>query len=133
MLAKATNDLLRRIVCQLVSKGWNKTLIGKALLGDNGQAHVNNWLKTDGDKVSDFGLKPLSNIAEQIGYEVHVVFLPKSDTTSEILEQIDNANETFADILKTKIDNYLNNKVVVPKFIKNNRGKIDQVLDEILK
>ena len=133
MLAKATNDLLRRIVCQLVSKGWNKTLIGKALLGDNGQAHVNNWLKTDGDKVSDFGLKPLSNIAEQIGYEVHVVFLPKTDPTSEILDQINNANETFADILKTKIDNYLDNKVVVPKFIKNNRGKIDQVLDEILK
>lgn len=132
MQSKETNELLRSVVHQLIAKGWNKTLIGKALLGDNGQGHVAHWLNIEGNKTNDFGLKPLTNIAGQINCEVHVVFLPKDGDTKEIKETLDEYNQSFANDLKEKVANYLGNRVTVPKFIKSSRGKIDKAIDDIL-
>ena len=56
MNSKETNALLRQMFNQLVDTGWAKTNIGKALLGDNGQGHVNHWLNTSNDKLLQYYL-----------------------------------------------------------------------------
>lgn len=132
MNCKDTNVHLRNAVNQLISDGWAKTNIGKTLLGDNSQGHVNHWLKQDGERVNDFGIKPLTTIADQVKYDVHVVFVPK-DTPKEIIDVFDKYNIEFVEKLKTAISKYLSNEISAPKFItRNNKSKIDMVIDDLL-
>lgn len=131
MNAKEANALLRSAVNELIANGWIKTSIGKTLLGDNGQGHVNHWLKTDGERVNDFGIKPLTNIADQINYDLHVVFLPR-ENVDDIVNELNKYNYDFIIKLKTAIERYLSKQISVPKFVRNNKSKIDQVLDKLL-
>lgn len=129
---KETNENLRAAINHLIAQGWLKTQIGKTLLGDNGQGHVNHWLKVDGLKTNDFGIKPLSTIANQIKHEVHVVFLPKN-TPENIINQLNEYNKEFIQKLYTAIDDYLRkDKSSDIKLTKKSKNKTDEVLDDLL-
>lgn len=133
MDCKTVNIYLRSAVNNLISKGWPKTNVGKTLLGDNGQGHVNHWLKQENGKTNDFGIKPLTNIANQIGYDVHIVFLPQNGK-EKLIEELDTNTLEFINELSNAIDNYLSNAVTAPKFInrQQSKNKIDAVLDGLL-
>ena len=133
MECKEVNVYLRSAVNDLIAKGWPKTNVGKTLLGDNGQGHVNHWLKQEDGKTNDFGIKPLTNIANQIGYEVHITFLPKTGK-EKLIEELDANTFEFIHELTDAIDKYLSNAVTTPKFInrQQTKNKIDAVLDGLL-
>lgn len=133
MNSRDTNECLREAVNDLITQGWPKTNVGKTLLGDNGQGHVNHWLKKEGGKINDFGIKPLNNIASQIGYDLHLVFLPK-EVDSKLVNNLNEYNIEFVKKLTDAIVKYLSNAVTAPKFINRESGKnkIDEVLDSML-
>ena len=133
MECKEVNVYLRSAVNDLIAKGWPKTNVGKTLLGDNGQGHVNHWLKQEDGKTNDFGIKPLTNIANQIGYDVHITFLPKTGK-EKLIEELDNNTFELIHELTNAINKYLSNAVTTPKFINRHqtKNKIDAVLDGLL-
>lgn len=131
MNSKDTNALLRQMVIGLIDAGWLKTNVGKALLGDNGQGHVNHWLNTNNDKINDFGIKPLINIANQIKYDVHIVFVPK-EGDDQFKEKLDNCNEQFVENLKNALVRFLSNSIPKPTYTRTSKSKIDKMLDELL-
>lgn len=126
------NSILRNKILHLINEGWLKTHIGRVLLGSNGQAHLNHFLKEDtkSGHPNDFGVKPLQKIASVIGYNVRIVFVPKNQhETEEHLEQL---NMHFIEDLDQSLINYLNNNVTSPVIAKSSRTQLDAVLDEIL-
>lgn len=131
MDSKSTNALLRKTVIDMINSGWGKTQVSRALLGDNGQGHVNHWLNLNGDKINDFGVKPLSNIATQVKHEVHIVFLPK-DGMDDVKQKLEEYNQNFVETLKNAIDKYLHIQTPKPIYISKNKSKIDKALDELL-
>ncbi len=129
---KDTNTTLRGMVLKLINVGWVKTTIGRILLGANGQTHMNHWLNLNQDgKTTDFGIKPLSRIADLIDYEVHVVFINRSKHQSEI-EIMNNLNIEFANELENSCTNALSNNIPKTSSIKNSRSPVDNILDELL-
>lgn len=129
---KETNEKLRAAINLLISQGWIKTQIGKTLLGDNGQGHVNHWLKVDGLKTNDFGIKPLSTIANQVKHDCHVVILPR-ETDPAIIEQLNQYNTEFIQTLYNAIDEYLRKgKSSDIKLVRKTKNKTDEVLDDLL-
>ena len=132
MLLKDVNITLRGLVNRLITQGWVKTQVGRILLGANGQAHLNHWMKNNDDgSVNDFGIRPLQKLAALIGYEVHVVFLPPSKTEKD-LEYIENQNNTFVTELESRVNDVLSNNIPTAKITRTSRGQIDNVLDDLI-
>lgn len=130
MLIDDTNELLRNCINELINSGWLKTHIGKVLLGPNGQAHLNHFLKDeDGELPNNFGIKPLQKVGQVIGYDAHVVFIHPGDDAA-----VDGAlacNQKFVNELVEKLVAHLSDntqKVNAPK----GKSQIDNVLDELL-
>lgn len=124
------NQLLREGITELIESGWLKTHIGKVLLGPNGQAHLNHFLKVEDNELpNNFGIKPLQKIGQVIGYDAHVVFIHPDDT-----EQLGNAlhaNQKFMDDLTAKLIDYLSNNTQTLNTPKG-KSQIDSVLDSLL-
>jgi len=156
-----SNKIIRDMINDLLKSGWLKTHIGKVLLGANGQAHLNHFLKeSDDGEFNDFGIKPLSKIGNVIGYDVHVSFVPNQYTIEETIDRdetivdslkfekkqealqkfeetikiLNNYNLDFNNTLKAALLNYLNNNIKNNSNITLgvNRNQIDLVLDEVL-
>lgn len=130
MTSPELNNLLRTLVISLTNSGWLKTSIGKILLGSNGQAHMNHWLKFDGEKCNDFGIKPLERIGNLLEYETHIVYISKDDRETKKL--LDSKNQEFMNILETSMKDFLANKAPSPKVGRSSNSKIDKVLEELL-
>ena len=127
------NSILRNKITDLISSGWLKTHIGKVLLGANGQAHLNHFLKSNEEtgQFNNFGEKPLQKIANVVDFEVHLAFIPKGQ--HEPKEQISAINMNFFNELEEALLNYLNNNITEHTNInKTSRTQIDSVLDDLL-
>ena len=130
MLGFELNNSLRGMINKLLESGWVKTTVGKTLLGTNGQAHMNHWLKDDDGKSNDFGIKPLERIGNLIEYETHIVYVNPEDT--EFKKLLEDKNRTFVENLETAMVNYLSNNLPSPKIARAGSSKIDKVLDELI-
>lgn len=143
MKIEIVNSMLRNMAVNLCEKGWAKTTVGKLLLGSNGQAHLNQWIKPDkntGD-VKDFGIKPLTKIANLIGYEPHVVFLPTDQTdengkiilarNAEAEQYIDEQNEIFVQELRINMEECMGQSII-PRINRQNKTPLDDIIDEMI-
>ena len=130
MLGFELNNSLRGLVNKLIEAGWIKTTVGKVLLGNNGQAHMNHWLKSDNGKTNDFGIKPLERIGGLLEYEAHIVYVAKTD--NDFKNELDSRNIQFIQNLETAMRNYLSENLPSPRITRSGGGKIDKVLDELI-
>lgn len=129
MRVNEINGLLRAMVNKLIQMGWVKTMIGRIILGTNGQAHMNHWFKEDDGKANDFGIKPLDRIASLNDHSAQIVFVHDNDV--EFMEILEKRNVQFASDLEQLILNYLNKNIETPKIARGGKSKIDCLLDEI--
>lgn len=130
MKSEETNELLRSKLKEMIDSGWLKTHIGKILLGPNGQAHLNHFLKED-DLVNDFGVKPLHKIANVVNYDLHLAFIRNDDIES--IKQLDDMNYDFFNTLVEDIVEYLNNNANPVNLNRSgSRSQIDSVIDDLL-
>jgi len=130
MLVEDVNELIRTSITELIDSGWLKTHIGNVLLGPNGQAHLNHFLKQEDNKLpNNFGVKPLQRISQVIGYDTHLVFIHPDDT--EGLQSANEANHQFIENLTVQLVEYLSNSA---KHVNRPKGRsqIDDVLDDML-
>ena len=126
------NAALRGMITKLINSGWSKTNVGRILLGANGQAHMNHWMKSKDDgSPNDFGIKPLDRIAKLLDYETHVVFV-KPGENPQAIEYIDNLNNEYIQQLEKACSDVLSNNIPAPKTGKSGKGQIDAVLDDLL-
>lgn len=125
------NSILRAKILHLITEGWTKTHIGRVLLGGNGQAHLNHFLKEDtkSGMPNDFGIKPLQKIAQVIGYNVCIAFVP--DDSREVEEYLEQLNMVFVEDLDQSLINYLNNNTTNTKIIRTSKTQMDEVVDDI--
>ncbi len=133
MKIKEINSILRETINQIVNSGWLKTHIGKVLLGANGQAHLNHFLKVNENGIdSDFGIKPLQKIATVIDHDVMVIFVPHGN--NNLVEFISNTNMEFVANLERELLTYLNNNIQKNANLRTSvpKTQIDNVLDELL-
>jgi hypothetical protein len=133
MKIEEVNSILRNKILHLINTGWLKTHIGKVLLGANGQAHLNHFLKENKDtgKVNDFGIKPLQKIGNVIGYDVCIAFVPQDN--HDVEEQLEQLNMNFIEDLEQSLLNYLNKNVSAnANIVRSSRTQIDSVLDDLL-
>jgi len=129
MLIEETNDLIRNSIVELINSGWLKTHVGKLLLGPNGQAHLNHFLKSEDNELpNNFGIKPLQKIGQVIEYDAHVVFIHPDD--SEQINIVNSLNQKFVKDLLEKLIKHMKgeHKVEAPR----TKSQIDSVLDELL-
>ncbi len=130
MLINDTNEIIRDCINDLINSGWLKTHIGKVLLGPNGQAHLNHFLKAeDGELPNNFGIKPLQKIGQVIGYDAHIMFIHPEDAPG--LSNAHAANQKFIDELAAALVKYLTDTT---KQSGTSKGKstLDSVLDDLL-
>lgn len=138
MKIEMVNSMLRNMVTNLCEAGWAKTVVGKLLLGSNGQAHLNQWMKTENvEQPKNFGIKPITKIANLIGYEPHIVFLPSDQDedharSHEAEQYIDNINRHFVEELKQSMINCMQNSMEGVNMTASNKTPLDQVLDTML-
>lgn len=98
------NQILRKLIQDLIDTGYKKTIIGKLLLGQSGYIPMIDFL--DHEERS-FGVKPLSRLAEVLEYDMHVVFIEKSENSKDIVDNIDQINNEFFESLKTNVTKLL--------------------------
>jgi len=123
------NELIRTKLLELIDSGWLKTHIGKILLGPNGQAHLNHFLK-EGDLPNDFGLKPLVKVGNVVNYDLHIAFIKADDTES--IQQVNDMNHDFVDTLIEDMVNYLSKNTNSINLTRGGKSQIDGILDDLL-
>lgn len=123
------NELLRTKLLELIDSGWLKTHIGKILLGPNGQAHLNHFLK-EGTLPNDFGLKPLTKIGNVVNYDLHIAFIKADDVES--IQQVNDMNHDFVDTLIEDMVNYLSKNTNSINLTRGGKSQIDSILDDLL-
>jgi len=134
MTCKEINDLLRNIIRDAIVE--NSTIQGikhkiiRALVGQQGVAAMNKWLNNQGDKIYDFGVKPLSRIAESCGYKLHLVFVRENDTNN--IENINALNYKYAEHLSQLIDEFVSSPDLIPER-KEYSTTVNKVVNEILR
>ena len=99
-----TNHVLRKIIQDLIDIGYKKTIIGKLLLGQSGYIPMIDFLDHE-DR--SFGVKPLSRLAEVLDYEMHIVFVEKSEESKDISDNLDQINNEFFESLKDNVTKLL--------------------------
>jgi len=130
MKIEEVNDSLRSMINEKIDQGWQKTKIGKVLLGANGQAHLNHFLKVEKDgSIHNVGVKPLQKIASTIDFDVMVVFVQKDN--QEASKYIQEANMFFVSELSEALQNYLSGNTPIPQNTNKTKKSIDVVLDQM--
>ncbi len=130
----STNQILRKLIQDLVEIGYKKTIIGKLLLGTSGYVPMMDFLENE-DRL--FGVRPLSRLAESLDYEMHIVFVEKSEKSKDELERLDFINDQFFESLKDNVVNLLNQMRTdegEKKFHirRKRKSDISDILDQIL-
>lgn len=129
MLIEETNDLIRNAIVELINSGWLKTHIGKLILGPNGQAHLNHFLKTeDNELANNFGIKPLQKIGQVIEYDAHIVFIHPDDIDQ--INKVNSSNQKFIEDLIDKLVKHM--KGEQKPEITRTKSQIDSVIDDLL-
>lgn len=128
------NDQLKLVISELVNLGFKKTVIGKLLLGSSGYAPIMKYLDDESDESVRFGVKPLTKIGTTIGHELKLVYVKKDNI--EIINEIENINNSFFAELKDALINYMNSDQYGTRkqytLTKKRKNEFESVLDEIL-
>ena len=128
------NQILRKLIQDLIDTGYKKTIIGKLLLGQSGYIPMMDFLENE-ERL--FGVRPLSRLSESLDYEMHIVFMEKSENNKEEIEKLDYINDKFFESLKENVVNLLNQmrteegekKFHIRKKIKSD---VDDILNNLL-
>jgi len=127
------NVLLKETIGSILEKYSNysgiRTKIARILIGANSQPSILKWLD-DKTNTLNFGISPLSKIAQSAKYKVLITIVPDEDT--EITQLCQNKNIEFATKLKQLIIEYLedstpSSKAQIDKLV----SKYDEIFAEI--
>lgn len=110
----------------LISDGYNQNDISSVTFGINRQDQMKEFLR--GRRISG---KPLINMFNDLGFEVHIVPINKSDSTT--IEKINELSSNTLEAIQLTFVNYLENKHKERKHKKNMIMFIDYVLEKINK
>ncbi|MEM4385551.1 MAG: hypothetical protein QXD03_03280 [Candidatus Anstonellales archaeon] len=120
---KKINSSLRETILDIAENfsviSGVKSKISRSLVGTNSQTLFLNWLNER--KKCDFGYRPISKIANSLGYKVKIIFIKNGD--SEIEDFIDETNKKFMEDAKNILSNYLK------KFIEDRENGKKKTLD----
>ncbi len=104
------NLLLKEIINKIIEKYSNftgiKSKIARILMGTNNQPAFLKWINDETNSIN-FGIKPLSRIAESAGYKVLITFVDKQDT--ELTKICQDQNIKFVGMLQEAVEDYLSN------------------------
>jgi hypothetical protein len=134
------NTLLRDTITNIINlydgDSGIRTTILKSLNGNQGVSTMNKWIDTsDQNKIYNLGIKPLIKVADSIGYELHIAFVPKvGQNIIQNKQYLDSLNTSFVEHSKQLIHNMVNqmnySEIKYPS--QNNVSKVvKNVIDEI--
>ena len=96
MKTETINAALRELFNELVNDGYKKRHICGLTLGAQNEPQFDGFLKG-----SDFGVKPLQRLIQNMGYKFNIVIIPEEDT--EITKFVDEVNHEFLADCKTNL------------------------------
>jgi len=96
MKVENLNSMLRELFNELINDNYKKRHVCGITLGGQNEPQFDGFMKG-----SDFGIKPLQRIIENMGYKFEVVIIPKKD--EEITRFIDEVNHEFLAVCKKNI------------------------------
>ena len=120
------NESIRMMFNDLISDGYNQGDISKVTFGVNRQDQMKEFLR--GRRISG---KPLINMFNDLGFEVHIVPVNKSDSAA--IEQINELSSNTLEAIQLTFVNYLENRIQEKKRKKNMILFIDYILEKIKK
>ena len=120
------NESIRMMFNDLISDGYNQGDISKVTFGVNRQDQMKEFLR--GRRTSG---KPLINMFNDLGFEVHIVPVNKSDSAA--IEQINELSSNTLEAIQLTFVNYLENRIQEKKRKKNMILFIDYILEKIKK
>ena len=120
------NESLRIMFEGLVSDGYNQVDISRVTFGVNRQDQMKEFLR--GRRISG---KPLINMFNDLGFEVHVV--PVNSSDSAAVEKINEITSNALEAIQLTFVNYLENRIQERKKKKNMVLFVDYILEKIKK
>lgn len=120
------NESLRIMFEGLVSDGYNQGDISRVTFGVNRQDQMKEFLR--GRRISG---KPLINMFNDLGFEVHVV--PVNSSDSAAVEKINEITSNALEAIQLTFVNYLENRIQERKKKKNMVLFVDYILEKIKK
>ncbi len=118
------NESVRMMFQDLISDGYNQGDISAVTFGSNRQDQLKEFLR--GRRISG---KPLINMFNDLGFEVHIVPINKSDSAA--IEKINELSSNTLEAMQLTFVNYLENKHQERKHKKNMIMFVDCVLEKI--
>lgn len=118
------NESMRSMFIDLISDGYNQNDISAVTFGANRQDQLKEFLR--GRRISG---KPLINMFNDLGFEVHIVPVNKSDLA--VVEKINEITSNVMEAMQLTFVNYLENKNQEKKRKKNMILFIDYILEKI--
>ncbi len=134
---KEFNTQLRNIIINISSiydgETGLKTTILKSLSGNQGLSTMIKWIDTTNpDKIYNLGIKPLTKIADSMGYNLHLVFVPKEGENVPTIEQyLTSLNISFMNITKQLIHNMIN-KINYNEIKYPTSNKVSKVVQKVM-
>lgn len=101
MLNEELNNALRKILSEFVDDGFKRVDISNVTFGLNKRDQFEKFLFSN----RNMGLKPMNPIFNDIGFELHLVPVPKND--SETIQKINSITEDNLFAFKMVLLNYL--------------------------
>ena len=118
------NEALREMFESLISDGFNKNDISTVTFGKNRQDQMKEFLR--GRRISG---KPLINMFNDLGFEIHIVPVNKSD--SETIEKINELTSDVLEAIQLTFVNYLENREEAKRKKKNIIIFVDYIINSI--
>lgn len=120
------NQALRDMFESLISDGFNKNDISSVTFGKNRQDQMKEFLR--GRRISG---KPLINMFDDLGFEIHIV--PVNKSNSAAVEKINELTSDTLEAIQLTFVNYLENKEESKRKKKNTIIFADYIIDRINK
>lgn len=106
MKVETINSALRDVFQELVNDGFKKRHVCGVTLGCQNEPQFEGFLKG-----TDFGLKPLQRLIQNLGYKFNVIIIPGDDT--EITKFTEEVNQEFLSIIKEQLVAILGDETAV--------------------
>ena len=118
------NDALRSMFESLISDGFNRNDISTVTFGKNRQDQMKEFLR--GRRISG---KPLINMFNDLGFEIHIVPINKSDSAA--VEKINELTSDALEAIQLTFVNYLETKEEAKRRKKNIIIFADYIINQI--
>jgi len=121
------NENLRTLFIRIKEEGF-KTSDLTRLLFPSMSSQLSRFIRAE----TNFGIKPISNIASHVEYDIHMVAIKRgSAKADDVLDRVEELNSEFLDELQETAIDYLTEKSSNPK--PRTRASVNKVtIDEIL-